>query len=115
MSLEEAVKENTAAIRELIAALKNNAAPVKAAPAQASAPKPAAPPAASPVSAAPASAAGTVITDDDIRKEMNPIIARIGRDKVAEILKKYGAEKAINVPQERRAEFLAEAKKAVAK
>lgn len=121
MSLEEAIAANTAAIRDLIAALGSR--PAKAAVAEKpkqvrgekSAPEAEAAPEAPVVQAEPA----TVLTYDDIRVPfLTHLVAKKGRDAGAALLKQFGVAeggKLSDVPEARWAEVLAAINEQVAK
>lgn len=118
MSLEQALAENTAAVRELIAALNgrtSQAAPVKGAP---EAPKPA--PAAEAPAASPAPSAGPApaVADTPVTRDSAKVIAKElnvkDSKKLKDVLTTLGAANFAAVPDDKLVEFVKLAKEALA-
>lgn len=128
MSLEIAIAENTAAIRELLAHLKGNPiATAKAektpaakettpAPTKASEPTGAAETAATtPSASTQAAASGEPVTLEAATELLKKVIAKCGRDAAVSLLKdKMGVNKLSELSAARLSDFAAEANKALA-
>lgn len=136
MSLELALQENTAAVLQLVAALKSAGSPKaekvasgksKEAPAQTAATEPADTPTTAEQVAAPEVKASTsgeqspppakneqasepapVMTAEQRAPVLTKAVAKAGRDAVVELLKKYGAARASEIAPEKLAAFDAE-------
>lgn len=109
MSLEDAIRENTAAVRELLAAMRGNTSADTAPPKPA---KPAAPKAAAPAPAPAAEAAAEVtmpMCQDLIRQ-----LAAKNREQAVELLASFNAKKATDVKPADLAKFYADMKTALA-
>lgn len=136
MSLEQALAENTAAVRELIAALKNSPLPVsfeqpaakpeKVAPAQekpkaeaakkpveqAAVTEPAATQPTAETSAAPESKANESapeITAEDMQNAFRAYMAANGRDAAVALLDSFGVKKLGELPAAKHADFMKKA------
>lgn len=119
MSLEQVIAENTAAIRELIAALGKTGVAVpkaaeakkqEAAPAASTAPvatQPTAEASAVQDTKAPQSAPAKVelLSADELASAVKNAIAKVGRDPVVALLTEFGVKKAGEVATEKRADF----------
>lgn len=119
MSLEEAINANTAAVLQLVEALKGQqpakaetpkpapkAAPAKAlTEPKASAAKPATPPKA---------AEAPEISEDDVKRVTTELLAAKGYKATADLLASVGAAKATQVKPEDRAKYYADAKSLMA-
>lgn len=101
MDLAESIRENTAAVQELTAALKAFSLPA-AAPAKA---KPTAE-APAPVAPAPAPAAEPMTYDRDV-KPLGVKLAGINRNSLVEILESFGVKKGTELTAEQFEPFLA--------
>lgn len=122
MSLEATIQENTAAIRELIAAIAKGlpvtgaqvAAVVAEAPAEVAKEKPPAPKTeAKAETPAPAEEAPKLATYEDVRKAINDLAKAKGRDAVVGVLGQFGAAKGPDVKPEQYAAFVVAAHEAI--
>lgn len=110
MTLEAAIQENTAALRELIGILANSTpAPAKAAKKK----EPEAPQQPEP-RPAPTAAPSAAVTYDDAKRAILKLSAEKGRDAAVAILGKHGAAKLQDVKPEHYADVLREATEALA-
>jgi len=124
MSLEAAIQENTAAINNLLAFFKESGVrpgvtpadvtPVKesapSAPAKLQKAASAALPPAEAQAETTAAQTDAVPSLDDVTKAALTLVKATNRDKLVSLLKEYGATKTSEVPEAKRAEFIAKAK-----
>lgn len=109
MSLEAAIQENTAAIKQLIAVMSGK--PGVTPEVKASASKPAAASSVSSPAEKSAPASSAAIAYDDVKK-ITLALAKQNRDAAVAVLKEFGAENALKLKPEQYADFM---KKAEAK